>query len=289
MGITLAFLSTIFLTLADTGKKKIALSHDVILVIWITLFIGFICNVIVVLGSDLPTVHWRTVALYLMPCIVFQVLAEILFTVSIARSDISLVMPFKAFAPVFAALVAYGFHGEVPSSTAVIGILLTISGAYLMYLEPSKKGGVFAPFIAALKDRGVIYMILSLFVAQFTANLQRFGSAASSPIFFFTLLLGGQLVLISMLVRSRRLNFFDPIRNMPLTSILTGVLWGIGITCLFVSWSHTLIVYATVISLLQLVLSIPIGYFIFSEKIFLHRVIACIVMVIGVLGVVWGA
>jgi drug/metabolite transporter (DMT)-like permease len=195
-------------------------------------------------------------------------------------------MPFKCFGPIFAIPVSYFALGEVPTTVACAGVLLTVSGAYLMFLEGFSPRALIAPFEGIYRNSGARFMILATLVFPILGTLQKVGAAASSSVFYVSILLVWQFVLYGALLLSRNGRFFAPFLERGAFIVGTSVLWVVGLTAMFAAFEHTLVVYVTAIGQLQPLLTLPIAYVFFGERESKKRVLPAAIMLVGVLAVV---
>ncbi|MBW1670009.1 MAG: EamA family transporter, partial [Deltaproteobacteria bacterium] len=94
-------------------------------------------------------VFWHTVGL-LVP---FEILALLLYMQALRVSPLSLSIPFLAFTPVFIVLTGWLVLDEKVTIGGLLGILCTITGAYVLHIKSSRKG-LLEPFRAIAKEQG---------------------------------------------------------------------------------------------------------------------------------------
>lgn len=287
-GILLAILAAILITIGDAGKKRLTqLYTNQFCVIWSTVFITGIVNLLYLSVTGFPDVDWKLFWMCYLPCLCLIITAEVTFILSIRDSDFSLVVPFKSFAPVFALIIAFFYLEEVPTNEALIGVLIICLGGYLINLDRTKPNYLLAPFKAVIEDPGPRYMLFGTFIFALISNLMKVGGLASSPIFFFTATLLGQVLIFTIYFYSIGvLPASDLIRN-PKHSLLTALPWGIGLNCIYLSYRYTYVGYAVAILQVQLVLAVLVGYFYFKEKTIVKRLGACALMISGVLLIIF--
>jgi len=79
------------------------------------------------------------------------------------RTDLSIVAPIVALTPVFILVWEFILFGTLPSVFGLIGILLIVSGSYLLNFSKIKTSGLIAPFKAILrKDEGLIPLLIAV-------------------------------------------------------------------------------------------------------------------------------
>lgn len=198
-------------------------------------------------------------------------------------SDVSLVNPISSFNPVFTAIISFLFLGEKLDAQGAAGILLVVIGAYLLNLSKSKKG-VFEPFIALAKHKGVQLSFLAYFLWAITPTFEKnaiFHTTPQVPPFAsFVGMVGSIIVFTPFVLRfsqkspqliKKNFGFF----------ILAGALGGIGLASAFIAFSLTNLGFATSIFKLSMVFTVILGWLFFKENI-KDRLIGSLVMLIGV-------
>lgn len=198
-------------------------------------------------------------------------------------SDVSLVNPISSFNPIFTAIISFLFLGEKLDNGGVIGILLVVFGAYLLNLSKSKKG-VFEPFMALAKHKGVQLSFLAYFLWAITPTLEKTAILHTTPqvppFASFVGMVGSIVVFTPFVVRfsarpirliKKNLGFF----------ILAGALGGIGLASAFIAFSLTNLGFATAIFKLSMLFTVIFGRLFFKEDI-KDRLIGSLIMLVGV-------
>lgn len=139
---------------------------------------------------------------------------SVLYVRALTLSDISLTVPMTAFTPLFLLIQAPLFLGEIPSRLGLAGILLVVTGAYI--LSSYQDGhGLGAPFLALRHNSGPRLMLLVAFLYSITSIIEKKAILLSSPVFFtmlqalaVTLILGPYVFLrVPGVVRELRSNW----------------------------------------------------------------------------------
>ena len=287
LGIVLAILAALVLSVADAGKKRMSVIFDPFFVNWIPVLVCTVVNLTYLLISGPYQVDWLMVALSYPPCLALMLLCEIFFVKSISSGDFSLVMPLSAFNPALSAVLAWLVLMELPGELAIIGIVVIFIGSWMMFFD-LRSGGIFAPFKSILNQSASRTMLASGVCFAFLANFQRIGANYSSTTFFFTLIIIGELLVFSAILIRREVNPVMPIVNRPVLVLGTACLWSLGINLFYLSMNLTLIGYAVAANQAKLVFVVILGALVFGEKSIRQRLCACLVMTIGVLLVIMG-
>ncbi len=207
-----------------------------------------------------------------------------LFVLAIREADISLVMPLLAFTPVFILGVEWILRSRFPEINGLSGIVLIVSGAYVLNLS-SIRQGIFTPIRALLKNRGAVYMLGVSALWSVSATIEYFTVTHSSPYFYPTLLNGALAILFTpflyvfmkepMKVVSQRGNW--------IWLLGIGTFWALMIIFQMMALEVTdLVNYVISIKRAGMIVSVLIGWLCFSEKQILFRMIGAVLMLIGV-------
>ncbi len=184
LGLTL--LSAFALATADALSKRY-LSHyrpgDLVLV---RFGIAGTLLLPVLLAQPWPVLtlaFWGWIAI-LMP---LEITAMWLYMRAIRESPLSLTLPYLAFTPVFNILTGYVFLGERVSQAGSVGILLVVSGAWLLNVKAARHNGglnILAPFRAIVRERGSRLMLMTAAIYSFTSVLSKAAMLHVTPAFF---------------------------------------------------------------------------------------------------------
>ena len=172
-----------------------------------------ITDMILVGYPELPWVYWLpTVA-----SIMLNLVANFLFLRAVQISPLSLTTPYLAFTPVFTALVALVFLGQIPTTYGWLGIAVVCLGAFFM--NPGNKAdGWIAPLKALWSERGSFYMLIVALTWSITPILDKTASEMTSPLWHTMALATGVAAVFFVLRRARDGSFgplFEEFRAVP--------------------------------------------------------------------------
>ncbi|MBW2350614.1 MAG: EamA family transporter [Deltaproteobacteria bacterium] len=237
-------------------------------------------------------VFWQTVG-FLVP---FEILALLLYMQALRVSPLSLSIPFLAFTPVFIVLTGWLVLDEKVTIGGLLGILCTITGAYVLHIKSSKKG-LLEPFRAIAKEQGSRLMLSVAGIYSLTSVLGKKAIQHSDPIFFacfYFVLLGIVTPLSLGVLRWVTNGFVSHNKQSSLWSFKKdgrnswGAWWVVGLaqTIMVLShmWAIHLITAAYMIAVKRtsLIFSIIYGKLIFKEKEIAQRLAGASLMVLGV-------
>lgn len=212
-----------------------------------------------------------------------EIIATLFYMKAVEISPLSRALPFLSFTPIFIIFTGYFILGERVSPMGFLGILLIISGGYIIYL-PKMKSGILAPFRGLWEDKGSAFIIVTAFIYGITSVLGKRGLLLSDPLFFasfyFSLL---SLTTPTVLKLIYGINLFEEVKKN-----LKGFFW-VGFTqalmCFFHMLALSLVETAYMIALKRtsILFAVLFGWFLFKEKEIPLRFSAALVMFLGVL------
>lgn len=191
-----------------------------------------------------------------------------------------------AFAPILSAILAYFFLGERIVPLGIVGMLITISGIFMVILERNEvpavkykisKIGFFMGFMAALGQAGgLIFAKLAFDEAPINGFTATFIRTTSSVIVFLPLLIIAR-------------NYKNPItlyksNIKALKSTVAGTIVGpfLGITFSLISVSHTKVGIASTLMSTMPVIMLPLVKYYYKEKLSWVAVTGAFVTVAGI-------
>lgn len=186
--------AAIFTSFAAVIEKKALLKEHALEFSTVLAIINVILSVsfIHLLDFNFPTNFW-----YLI--IISGILAGIAFLLvakAVRHMEISMVSPMLVFAPVFVLILSILFINETASSKQFIGVGLMVIGLY--YLE-THKHDLLAPFKTIIKSRYIHLIFLALLLYAFSAIMERY-MLRDGLINIFTLLFLSQIVVAVVLI-----------------------------------------------------------------------------------------
>lgn len=113
----------------------------------------------------------------------FEILAFVLYIRALKVSPMSLTIPFLAFTPVFIVIVSFAILREIPTPSALAGIILIAIGGYTLNINHLSKG-IFEPIKAVARERGAVMMLIVSICYAITSSLGKSAINHSSPLYF---------------------------------------------------------------------------------------------------------
>lgn len=279
--------AAIFTSFAAIIEKKALLKEHalefstVLAIVNVVLSVSFIH----LLDFNFPTNFW-----YLI--IVSGILAGIAFLLvakSVRHMEISMVSPVLVFAPVFVLILSILFINETATLTQFMGIGFMVVGLY--FLE-THKHDLLAPFKTIIKSKYIHFIFLALFLYAFSAIMERY-MLRGGLINIFTLLFLAQIIVAIVLVglifiqhdgwKGIKHGFKSAGKWIVLVAIFTVVYRLLQNQAV----SMESIFLVSPIKRLSSVFVILVGGDLFHEKHLVKKVIATIIMLIGIYFVIF--
>jgi uncharacterized membrane protein len=238
--------------------------------------------------------------------------AILLYLRALQVSPFSYCVPFLAFTPLFLLPTGIVFLHETISGGMVIGVSLVVIGALVMNRQMFARGP-FEPVWAIVRERGSRYMLIVAFLLTFTNALDKWFLISGVGTVTFdvklarsvTLAMGkcGMLSLffagltaLRMRDRSSRagasrgfwqlantVSWTGVVRAAAIWLVLAGVLDGMVLVLQLTALQFIVAAVAICIKRAGLILAVILGWFVFKERGITDRVIASVVMTVGVL------
>lgn len=275
-----AFLTALFESLKDvTSKRGLQRFDEYVIAASLILFqLPFLLPLYFVIEiPELGDQFWHA----LIIGSILNLVAITLYIKAIKLSDLSITVPIINFTPLFLLLTSPVILGEYPSPLGLTGILLIVTGSYVLNIR-SRNKGFLGPVWALFSEPGPRYMIVTAFIWSITANIDKIGVQNSSPVFWTiadTIVLGTGMALM-MYIRSR-----DRIKEIPRNLKLLlpiGFFGAMTFLTQMIAISMTLVAYVISIKRLSTAMSVMWGHVLFNEQGIKERLAGVIIMIAGV-------
>ena len=274
------FLLSIFSALFDGAKnlyaKKLTKQFDEYLLSFSTSIIIVLCLLPIVWFIGIPTIGEKFI-FSLMITGIINAVTLVLILKALKLTDVSLVVPLFSLSPALLLITSPFIIGEFPSLFGLIGIFCILSGTYVLNF---KRKLSFEPITSIFKNHGQKLIVIVAILWAVSSNFYKIGMVNSSPIFFiFSLNVLISILLFPFMLRETR---FTKLKNNWKSIIPLGILSAGTSMFQWTAASMTLIVYALSIKRLSILISVMGGIYLFKEKKSFQRIIATIIILLGV-------
>ncbi len=276
-----ALITAFSIATADAISKKALIRSNEYVIAWVRQGYALPFLTVVFFFIEIPPLD-RTFWLTLLIVIPLDVTAIILYVKAISLSPLSLTIPFIALSPVFVIITGYIILGELPDLSGLFGILLIVTGAYLLNVRATRHG-VLGPVKAIRREKGSVLMIIVALIYSATSTLGKVAVLHSSPLFFgafypfiltiiFTVIAGFKGQLSGVISRPR-------------IFLLIGFFTAMMMLSHFVAISLTDVAYMISVKRCSLLFSVAYGWILFGEKNIAERSIGALLMIAGVVAI----
>lgn len=230
---------------------------------------------------ELPLKFW----LWTASIVPLEIAAMVLYIKAIQGYPLSSTLPYLAFTPVFVSLTGRLLLGESVSTTGLIGILLVVSGAWLLNFRHARLNDWqtwASPLTSIPRHRGSLMMLGVALLYSVTSvggkgAMQYMAPELFGPFYFS--LVG---VLLIPLVGLARPGAMRRIGRKPLPVLGVGLLMGIMLLTHFIALQQVEVAYMIAVKRTSLLFGILYGALVFHETGLAGHLLAGSVMVAGV-------
>jgi len=285
MWVTYSILTALFESLKDVASKAGLLSLNEYTMAWGLRIFSLPVLIPLLLLQGLP----RFSPSFLPALLVggsLNILATVLFLKSLKHSDMSLCVPLVAFTPVFLLLTSPVMLGEWPSVQGVVGVLLIVSGSYILNAA-GNTGGWTRPFVSLFREKGPRTMLVVAFIWSITSNIDKIGITGSSIVAWIVAVnLFAGLLLWPVAHRRLRGGCID--RRGVLILIAAGLLAAVRSLFQMAALTLSLVAYVISIKRTSALFTIAFAGLFFKEKGIGYRFLGGVIMITGVFLILTG-
>ena len=211
-----------------------------------------------------------------------DIIAVLLYIRAIKVSPLSLTLPFLSLTPIFLIGTSYIILGEKPDKFGFIGIILVVIGAYLLNVHTISQGFL-APFMAIVKEKGSVLMIIVAFIFSIGACLGKIAVQHSSPAFFSVIYIFLLSLFLFIIVSFKSKQFLSKSISRPVPFVFIGMLIAIMIVTHLKAISLIEVSYMISVKRLSILIGVIYGVMFFNETNIKERFLGAAVMVSGII------
>jgi len=277
--LVLALVAAVCVGISDIIAKRILKKEDPYLVALGKLIFAAPFLLVMLFFIEVPVLgplFWKLLVI-LAP---LEIAAIIFYMKGIQVSPIALTVPFLSFTPVFIILTGFLILGELPSLFGSMGILLIVSGTYVLNIR-SWRRGLFAPFRAIFDEKGSIFLLCTALIFSVTSVIARKLVLVSEPLFFASIYTP-LIALLMIPIAIKKSNNIKKLVKKPGMLIVIGVLLAITAVCHFMALSLVEAAYMIAVKRSSILISTVIAYFVFQEDHVFEHLIGAGLMFLGV-------
>jgi bacterial/archaeal transporter family protein len=283
-----AFMSALGAAIASIIEKRTLSKEHAMEFCAVLAIFNFVLSIPFLLKSDLsqltaPIFVWILIVAFI------DTFAFLFIVKAVRHMEISAASPLLTFGPLFTLLVAFFFLGESVSLNQLFGLSLIVVGAYV--LELSKKSDFWEPFRIMMRSKYIHYILFGLLLYGFSSTIGRYlvneeYAHHISPYLLLPLLhffiMVGFFILISVVhdgVKGIQHGFKNAGRWIFFVSLF--MVFGRMTLLLAMAVPFAKAGLVVAIKRMSALFATIIGGEIFHEQNMIHKIIACIIMVVG--------
>ncbi|MCB0322788.1 MAG: DMT family transporter [Bdellovibrionales bacterium] len=208
----------------------------------------------------------------------------ILYFRAIRASDLSLSVPLVMYSPLFILFLSPILVGELPTPLGVLGVFLIVIGSYLINIR-ARHIGWYAPFQALVREPGPRLMLFVALIWSFTANLDKLGLQASSPVFWGVCHTVSTATICTTYTLLKRRPPWHAVKRAAPALALLGVLQAAHVICYMITMGLALVVYGIAMKRASVLITIVIGSYWLKEDGVRERLTGAGIMLGGVIAI----
>lgn len=284
-GIILGLLTAFLTSVADALSKKVSSKESVYAVAmsrWLfslPVLLLFNYKSIIIPHLSLEALLWLILVAPL------ELLAMVLYIKAISRYDISLVVPFLSLTPALLLITGYVFLNERVSVYGIAGVLLIVTGIYLMNIK-DLNGNILSPFRNIASNVGAVYVIIVALIYTVTSTIGKRIVTLTGPSFMSFWYLFSLTIVLFIFVSIKGENIFSSLRSNLTLNITIGTFVGLAAYTLFSSYQAIPVSYAIALKRTSILFTVIWGRVFFGEGEFTKRIIGATIVLSGVILIV---
>lgn len=219
--------------------------------------------------------------------IVLSAFAHFFYQMLLCRTyelgDMSLTYPIARSSPVFVVVMAFVFLREMPSITAIIGIILVVAGAYLINQARLSFRNILRPF-----NKGHLHaMLFAVFTAIWSAVysiVDKKGALNMPPILFFYMFFtisGFMFIGYFLSFKEKRKNYWHILKRDKYKIALASILEFSSYILILYAFRISKVAYIVALRQVSVVIGVLYGVIFLREHYGKVRIVASCIMFIG--------
>lgn len=281
----LSLLSAFFETAKDTsGKHSVTKTDEYTAAIALHIF-TLLATIPFLILSEIPqleTSFWlgSLAFLFITPA------WTLLYMKALKLSPLSTTLPMMAFNPIFTALLAFLFQGDIPDASGWIGILLISVGIYFVHAKSIHMKHIGSTLTSMFADKGALAMLGVAFLWSLGAHFSKMRVDGSSAVFstFTGGIIGiGTTILLSLALR-KPISFAVMRKNFKSLSLMSLFYYLATLTSnIALSTGSTAYVFS--VKRGSILFSAIAGKLFFQEHFTLYKYIGLVLVGVGILAI----
>ncbi|MFH1089393.1 MAG: EamA family transporter [Candidatus Uhrbacteria bacterium] len=162
-----------------------------------------------------------------------------LFYYGLKKTDLTVMGGIMALAPVSVLFGEWFINKDTPNGLGLGGVVVATIGAYVLKADKFKDGPL-QPFKVLFSDPGARLGLIMLAIFSVTVPCQRRAVQLSNPAFALLFEMGCVAFVVTILALAKNRDWQKEIRENYRLLTKTGIVWAIGVVCMYAAFQNTL-------------------------------------------------
>ena len=279
-----ALITSVVSAIAIIISKKLIVRVGASVLTWATLVLATPIIFIFTLREGIPEFNYLFF-LGVMGSVLFYIVSQVVGFKAMRIADLSAIWPLISLGPIFTLFIAFlPPLSERPGFLAMVGIFITLAGAYILNATKSKEG-LLEPFKSLLRSRASALMTVSVLTSSVVIVFDKLAINNTFPQnTTFTLFVENLMVIFGLLplLYARNKDFYQQITSNAKSFLLLGILSAVSTILAFSAVGGGSVGLVATILRTQVLFVLLFSYIAFKDKPKLETLIGSVVMIAGV-------
>ena len=279
-----ALITSVVSAIAIIVSKKLIVRVGASVLTWATLVLATPIIFIFTLREGIPEFNYLFF-LGVMGSVLFYIVSQVVGFKAMRIADLSAIWPLISLGPIFTLFIAFlPPLSERPGFLAMVGIFITLAGAYILNATKSKEG-LLEPFKSLLRSRASALMTVSVLTSSVVIVFDKLAINNTFPQnTTFTLFVENLMVIFGLLplLYARNKDFYQQITSNAKSFLLLGILSAVSTILAFSAVGGGSVGLVATILKTQVLFVLLFSYIAFKDKPKLETLIGSVVMIAGV-------
>jgi len=280
----IALATSVISAISVIFSKKILKGVSPSVLTWCTLVLATPIIAVFAIKEGIPNLNTLFIA-GVVGSVIFYTASEIIQFRAMKIADLSAIYPLVSLGPIFTLIVAFlPPLNEKPGFIAIIGVLITLLGVYVLNVNNAKEG-LLKPIKLLFENKASALMILSVVINSVVIAFDKLAINNTIPQnTTFVLLAENILVIVGLLpiLYLRNKNFTRQIFDNKKLFIILGLLNAVSTILAFSAVGSGSVGLVSTILKTQLLFVLLFSFIFFKDKPRLETIIGSIIMILGV-------
>jgi len=280
----IALATSVISAISVIFSKKILKGVSPSVLTWCTLVLATPIIAVFAIKEGIPNLNALFIA-GVVGSVIFYTASEIIQFRAMKIADLSAIYPLVSLGPIFTLIVAFlPPLNEKPGFIAIIGVLITLLGVYVLNVNNAKEG-LLKPIKLLFENKASALMILSVVINSVVIAFDKLAINNTIPQnTTFVLLAENILVIVGLLpiLYLRNKNFTRQIFDNKKLFIILGLLNAVSTILAFSAVGSGSVGLVSTILKTQLLFVLLFSFIFFKDKPRLETIIGSIIMILGV-------